>query len=1697
MQPIDIVVAQTSPNLYAAAKQANLDPAGVNQIEQMSYAVQQHKKLMAMEPEQAKQAYTKLDPQVQSGLKFLYKDAQYAATPPSIQQDIIGGLKTVGKAIASPIIGLFKVAGAYNRVINLPYLIGREVAQGDGSVFDAKIWKKAWDGNAVFDNGALQKATDVFGINDVTVAKGLIAGKTPGEIIQAYGKVDQGILDSITKAYNKPQEFKQVLDATKYAQVSPGRDLARMLDDKPVPSGGVHGDYINGATKNISGVVDTFYQILVDPLTWLTGGGSKAATIGERLATTLNEVSKEHGTVAAVQEVMKHPQVYNLWQNELGPSIKRFAQASTDAEKSAVYRAIARNFPGYADRGLIEKLASDEHKVFNADGAQKFFENANNTTLMMSGRVDGVTYARNAIVTAKANRNYADGVLTYLDSIFNPTTSKSLGRLKTEGRSIEEVEKGTQAIYNAAIKTGETLDGFAGPNPELLKVINEQVGDIKKLKAFGYWFGKQAARSPAGMEIRIGERAAETAQNFSMVARQLLPRDMAETMTTKFLNSGADEQVVILRNIYAGIMMKFGMHGEPKGTELMQKILREKFGTKAGFATMVDTAVPDHFVNSLEQHSIRSENNNLILQSEDAIQPYHSTQAIGALPYDQIATHVAEMKSKKNLLTAVLGIGSGPFAKKAVDAWSMLTLLPRLGIRSAIDEGMMYVMTAPGRDLLNYALRRGHKAGQVSTAFTGSKAAVGPIRELIGKVFPKVDPTNALSVEKRQEIILAKAKELGVDPNDLYDFQKREAIVEALKGVYSSHLDAAAEKYFHQGLVHSPDMLNSVAQSLVGHSSLSGNYDEKILAGIITPSALDKALEELSLKAGRKTRSIDTKALTDNEVALAHFDNWFRGFVANKAKLPNGRIVDPAHVFLSNNALKTEEDVKKAMDEMSAAIGVVYDPAIRQYVVKDQEAVDAFKALSARTVEMKSRGIDDAALVRDQVGRILVDLYTTFHGGANNFNEALLGEVKSLRSRMIATSNREFAPTWSQSAAGMDFKRFVELTHDNRPTGQINTAIEFPGFTDVESLFRREGNRWMEWMDRQITGIHRQAALNVTFTEVRKNWAGIERQWVNDHVNQMIKDNPERYGTPKSIEYLTEQVKSMGEKKFTELGMQHAANEVLKYADNPAVRSNFSYGVRTVGRYYRATEDFQRRMYRLKEVPLRVLYRMRLAHLGLSASGSVYTDSQGNPYVMVPMDNVLFKATDTTIRALTGKDIGYHQPLFNDLTMKLNMINPSFQQDSGLPMLSGPIAGLGVIGMKNLLGYTHNPLAIEAGQVASTAGLGNFGTNTNLAKALIPSTVQRVWDMLPVNEKSRQEVTAAQQAMAYNAANGVKPLDANATAEEKAAYLKDLRISAHNIIFLRNFLGFISPATPTMQESKGVPDYLLRVGVSGLRPEFFDILNGISKTNVTGDVQDPYEQALVTFMGKNPGKLIYTVSRDAKQTRVVVKNTQELNTWAIEHKSMVDTYGEAAYIFAPQTGQFNANSFNYLQAAGLIQNKTLEQYYNDLLVTQDKQSYYDVATQEKAALAAEPDPNKRSLIIGAAADARESLKQSNPLLNAALIGQGNNIGNETKLLTSLDQIVQNPNTGIDNNTRIRMATATKLVKDYLAFATDPNMKNAANFTELKLQRKQEIEANLDQLMIGNPYLQEANRAIFKSILSFYSRDTYVAFKAGF
>jgi len=306
---------------------------------------------------------------------------------------------------------------------------------------------------------------------------------------------------------------------------------------------------------------------------------------------------------------------------------------------------------------------------------------------------------------------------------------------------------------------------------------------------------------------------------------------------------------------------------------------------------------------------------------------------------------------------------------------------------------------------------------------------------------------------------------------------------------------------------------------------------------------------------------------------------------------------------------------------------------------------------------------------------------------------------------------------------------------------------------------------------------------------------------------------------------------------------------------------------------------------------------------------------------------------------------------------------------------------------------------------------------------------------------------------------------------------------------MRSVLGLISPVTPTVQESKGVPSYLLDVGITGLRNEFWDIYESIYK-KYGDDVQDPYEQALVIFTGKYPGKIAYTVARDTKQTKVLISKTNDMKNWSLGNKKFIDTYGEAAYIFGPHTGDFNAGVYNWMQSSGLLEDKKLEQYYDDVLVAEDKQKYFDIASWEKAQLATETRISERKFIIDASTNARKQLLASNPLLLGAITGGGNEIASETVMFQSIEDILRDTTVEMPPATRAKMMIAASQIRDFISLATDPQSREAKNFADIKRQRKADIEALLSNLIEGDLIIKEANRAVFQTILDYYSRDTY-------
>jgi len=216
-KPLNPVVAEVSPNLYKAAVTANLPPEQQKIIEQMSFTHKKAKDLLRLSEEQARKQFLELDPIVQSNIRYLFPDKKTFEAEQGLigkaTQAVTSGATRVLKGIASPLLAGFAAADMYGKVINTPVTIYRQLSQD--KPFSKQVIKDGYSGKNSFKWDRIAEFEKQYGKGVVSLITSTIDGKTPGEAIDDYGKVDAEILDAIKFYNDEPQKFNKILEHKK------------------------------------------------------------------------------------------------------------------------------------------------------------------------------------------------------------------------------------------------------------------------------------------------------------------------------------------------------------------------------------------------------------------------------------------------------------------------------------------------------------------------------------------------------------------------------------------------------------------------------------------------------------------------------------------------------------------------------------------------------------------------------------------------------------------------------------------------------------------------------------------------------------------------------------------------------------------------------------------------------------------------------------------------------------------------------------------------------------------------------------------------------------------------------------------------------------------------------------------------------------------------------------------------------------------------------------------------------------------------------------------------------------------------------------------------------------------------------------------------------------------------------------------
>ena len=111
------------------------------------------------------------------------------------------------------------------------------------------------------------------------------------------------------------------------------------------------------------------------------------------------------------------------------------------------------------------------------------------------------------------------------------------------------------------------------------------------------------------------------------------------------------------------------------------------------------------------------------------------------------------------------------------------------------------------------------------------------------------------------------------------------------------------------------------------------------------------------------------------------------------------------------------------------------------------------------------------------------------------------------------------------------------------------------------------------------------------------------------------------------------EARARAERDAHEKAADMAYDLTMAYVDNPEIRSQLAWQVRNVARFYRALEDFYRRMLRTTQNDPLALLKGAIAFKALMMSGFTWEDEYGERYFIFPGTQAMFSAYNQMMSA--------------------------------------------------------------------------------------------------------------------------------------------------------------------------------------------------------------------------------------------------------------------------------------------------------------------------------------------------------------------------------------------------------------------------------------------------------------------------------
>jgi hypothetical protein len=605
-----------------------------------------------------------------------------------------------------------------------------------------------------------------------------------------------------------------------------------------------------------------------------------------------------------------------------------------------------------------------------------------------------------------------------------------------------------------------------------------------------------------------------------------------------------------------------------------------------------------------------------------------------------------------------------------------------------------------------------------------------------------------------------------------------------------------------------------------------------------------------------------------------------------------------------------------------------------------------------------------------------------------------------------------------------------------------------------------------DWLGEANARLSREPMVLAEMIKLRRQFekSGFEQAFIKAHLRGVDATDAKK----------VEQATNLAQRKLSEIVEDRARLQTLAYVDNPMVQSQFAFSIRNFARFYRATEDFYRRLYRVTRYNPEAFRKIALTYEGITHSGWVVKDDQGEPYFIYPGLEPVYKAVQFAMQGL-GVDAEFKTPLPVQFGADLRMITPSANPESLIPTFAGPLAGVSMKFLANVV----NIWSPGAADTVERITLGKYAVDQPMLSAFLPAHVNRIYGAMNRDERDGQYASAWRKAVTYLEAGGhgiPKRYDEDnnlipPTAAELEAYRVRVKNTTIGILGLRAVLGFFAPASPQTQLKSDINQWVRQSGEANFKQVWYGLLD-----QYAGD----YDAAMTKWVELFPDQMPFTISESERKTVAYFRYADESGKFVDENSDLFKRYPQGAAFLIPHKSGFSWDAYKTMTDMGLRQNKRVDEHLREVQTAADLQTYFDRRDKYEADLENVGTDYERSLLRKDFNEWKTSFFAGRPLVQEELAQGSQKAIDRLNALNDLEAMLGDKSVRAKPQLRSVLSEMLQTYKDYKS--EKDLFQNFPGGSVLQDAAKEQAVVKIRKLAEYNENTQSAYNLLFARLL---------------